>query len=384
MEETKQFKVVFPFVEAGLGHIMPMRAIADAFERKYGGRAEVVRLDFFRAKGDPDMKFVEDELIREVKLHNSRRGRGSAQFFLMRVAGARLAMKYLMAKRYGRGFEKSLAFMRELDADLIFNTHFSTLYYACEAKRRGWTAAQIVAYCPDPVLGLQWDSRADLIGVSGGGKARAEKTRYFKKTALAEVPFLIRSEIKEYTRGKAHYRRELGLPEENFTILLADGAYGAGKLRETVLELLKSPQKMTLAAVCGKNEALYREFCALSAPDNITFKPYGFTDKTLALAAAADLFVGKAGASNLAEPAYFGVPAIVTFCATPIEKWICAHYTAGGAAVRVGNAKKAAALARSWAESPDKMSPYIAACARHRRADGAEVFADLLWERLTV
>lgn len=29
-------KVVFAFVEAGMGHIVPERSIADAFEEKYG------------------------------------------------------------------------------------------------------------------------------------------------------------------------------------------------------------------------------------------------------------------------------------------------------------------------------------------------------------
>ena len=34
-------RVVFPFVEAGFGHIMPMTAVSQAFEEKYGDRCEV-------------------------------------------------------------------------------------------------------------------------------------------------------------------------------------------------------------------------------------------------------------------------------------------------------------------------------------------------------
>ena len=376
-------RIVFAFVEAGLGHIMPMRAIAAAFEKKYGEQVEVIKTDFFKDTGDPQMKSVEDELIAEVKLHNKHKSRGKTQFRLLRLFGPKLSMKYLMEGRYGRCFKQSLEYIKKLDADLIVNTHFASLYYSCAARAKGMSRAKVAAYCPDPVIGLQWDARADLIGMSSDiGKRKAKKSRYFRKTRVEDVPFLIRGEVQNYAFDRARYRRELGLPEDNFTVFLCDGAYGAGKIRQTVIELLKSPQKMTIAAVCGRNEELYKEFCALPVPEHITFAPYGFTDKTLALSASCDLFIGKAGASNLAEPAYFGAPAIVTFLATPIEKWISAHHEHSGRAVRVTNIPKAVALARSWLENPALMEPYAAQCRKLARCDGPEIYADLLWDML--
>ncbi len=383
MEENKKPRVVFPFVEAGLGHIMPMKAIADAFENKYGDKAEVVRTYFYQDTKDPDMKFVEDELIREVKAHNKHKWWGSLHFLLMRLFGTRLSMKVLMEVRYKRGFQKSMDYLAGLDPDLIVNTHFSTLYCSCKAKAQKHIKAQVFAYCPDPVVGLQWDNRADVMGLSSeAGKRRAARGIHFSKNKLAVVPFFIRKEVESMDKGRAYYREQLGLPKDNFTILLADGAYGAGKLKDTVYELLKSGQRMTVVAVCGKNETLYKEFQSVVPPENITFVPYGFTDKVLTLAASCDLFMGKAGASNLAEPAYFGAPSIVTFCATPIEKWICQHHTAMGNAVKVTNIKKAVKLAESFAKNPERMSALQENCAKHHRTDGAELFADIIWQRL--
>ena len=43
----KKEKVVFTFVEAGMGHIVPATGIADAFEKKYGDMFEVVRWKIF-------------------------------------------------------------------------------------------------------------------------------------------------------------------------------------------------------------------------------------------------------------------------------------------------------------------------------------------------
>ena len=40
----RKIRVLFPEVEAGLGHIMPMRAVAEIFEKKYGDKVDVVKL----------------------------------------------------------------------------------------------------------------------------------------------------------------------------------------------------------------------------------------------------------------------------------------------------------------------------------------------------
>lgn len=383
MAENKKFRVVFPFVEAGLGHIMPMKAIADAMQEKYGDRVEVIRTNFFTDTTNPNLACIEREFAREVKLHNKNKLRGKLQFFLMNIFGSKICLKYLMQKRYEAGFAPALAYIKKLNADLIFNTHLSTLYYSCEAKSRGLIGSQVMAYCPDPIIGRQWDNRADLIGVSSHvGKERA--TRFFRwhESQIKETPFFIRREVINYNKGREFYRRELGLPEQ-FTVLLADGAYGAGKLKKTVLQLLKSTRKMNIIAVCGKNEKLFNEFLQLSVPQNITFMPLGFTDKMLTLSAACDLFVGKAGASNLAEPIYFGAPAIVTFRATPVEKWISAHYVKHvGCAILQENYKKAVKLVESFIDDPTLMQAYVNATQSQRRADGAEIFADKIWESL--
>lgn len=376
-------KIVFAFVEAGMGHIMPMKAVYDAFVTKYGDKCEIVKTYFFQDKGNADLKYVEDELIKEVKLHNAKKGRGIFQFALMYLFGQKNSLKYLMEKRYKKGFLPSLNYIQELNADLIFNTHFSTLYYACVAREKGLVNSDIAAYCPDPVIGKQWDNRVDLIGISSpAGKEKAEKTNY-KKSKIALIPFLIRQEVKNYDKGKKHYRKELGIPEDNFTILLADGAYGAGKIKETVLKLLTLKENITIIAVCGKNESLYNEFSLIKPPENITLIPLGFTDKMLMLSACCDIFVGKAGASNLAEPCYFGAPQIITFCATPIEEWIAKHYTHYvKSAIKITNVSEAVEKIEQWIKNPEEMYPYQQACLSQHRIDGPDIMADILWKML--
>ncbi len=378
----KKYKVVFPFVEAGLGHIMPMKAICDAFEKKYGDKAEVIRSYFFQDKNDPKMQYVEQAFVKEVKNHNKNKVRGLFVFFLLKLFGARFSMKFVMQCYYGKGYKNAMKYIEELNPDMFVNTHFSTIYYADVARQQGKIKSKVIGYCPDPFIGAQWDDRLDVMGISCKPGLDAALKRY-KAAQLALVPFMLRGEVKNYDKDKAYYRRELGLPQDNFTVLLTDGGYGAAKLKKTAYKLLKSNRKMTVIAVCGKNEKLYQEFLKVKAPENIHFAPYGFTDKTLALTAAADVFAGKAGASNMAEPAYFGVPAIVTYRATVLEKWTCQYYEEYvGSAVLQENVNKAAALIEKWCDEPALMDKYREAAKTEHRSDGPEIFADLIWQHL--
>ena len=51
-------RVLFPFTEAGLGHIMPMRAIAAKFEELYGDKVEIIRSAFFQENGSEELKYL--------------------------------------------------------------------------------------------------------------------------------------------------------------------------------------------------------------------------------------------------------------------------------------------------------------------------------------
>ncbi len=382
-------RIVFPFVEAGLGHIMPLKAVHDIFIEKYGDKVDVVSIKFFQETNNEDLINVEKRLISEVKNHNKFFGLGKTQFALMALFGHKISLKFMMKKYFGKGMNPGLDYVKELNADLIVNTHFSTLYYSCEARKMGLTNAKIFTYCPDPIIGRQWDHRTDKMFVSSSlGIDKAIRTKAFTKEQLELIPFLIRPQVNLMTKTKAEYKADLGLPVDKFTILLADGAYGAGKLRKSVLGLLKSKENLTVIAVCGRNEKLFAEFNQINkefkeSGSNITFVPVGFTDKMLEYSACCDLFVGKAGASNLAEPTYFGAPSIVTFCATPVEIWISDHFVkVVGSAQKIGNVKKIVAECESLARTPEKMQKYQTACETYRDATGAEKLADVLYLEL--
>ena len=59
-------KVVFTFIEAGMGHIMPLKNIADCFEKKYGDKVECVRSNFFKDSNNPALIKFEKMLFNQV------------------------------------------------------------------------------------------------------------------------------------------------------------------------------------------------------------------------------------------------------------------------------------------------------------------------------
>ena len=86
-------RVIFPFVEAGFGHIMTERSICDAFEKKYGAYFEVVRSNFFSETDSEIMKKFETRLGNEVRMYNKCQFYGYLRIFGMNLFGTRISRK---------------------------------------------------------------------------------------------------------------------------------------------------------------------------------------------------------------------------------------------------------------------------------------------------
>lgn len=165
-------------------------------------------------------------------------------------------------------------------------------------------------------------------------------------------------------------------------MVLAEGGYGIGKMEAISRLLIREHTPLTVIPVCGKNEALHRRLLALRPTEEVTFRPYGFTEQILELEAAADVFCGKSG-NILAEITFFGNPSIVTNCTSLIERQIADHYIRRvGSAMKELSPQKTVERIRRFAREPELLEPYRQAARASRARFGAETAADLLWERI--
>lgn len=365
-------RVVFPFTEAGLGHIMPMNSLADEFEKLYGDKVEVVRSNFFTETGDPNLIKYQKHLSDSVKNYNRHPLLGFFATFNMDFWGTAISSWSAIVFIEQNAAEAGIKHMEELAPDLVVSTHWATNYYAMHMKERPLTAV----YCPDAKVNTLFRYKSDLTLISmptGYRRARGMHFKRYNNDNIKLVPFLIRNEAFSVSLDKAVNRRKIGVDEDKFTVLLADGGYGVGKLKPMTEELLARNLPINLISVCGRNEELYKYFLSLTPPQNTTFKPFGMAENMLEIVASADISCGKSGASMMAEPCFFGIPQIITHYATDIERWIGRYYIKTvGSAMKIFNVKKAADKVEYFVNNPQALQPYIDASKAQRPNYGAE------------
>ena len=366
-------RVLFPYTEAGLGHIIPMNSIADEFERLYGDKVEVVRSQFFSETGDESLKRYESKLTKHVWYSNMLPVYGFFATFNMNFWGSRISTWCSVVFIGPKAYKKGVKYMAELKPDLVVSTHWATNYYAMHMKgKRPLTAM----YCPDVEINPLFRTPCDLVLTSmqlGYERAMGKYKRRFNKKNLKKVPFLIRKEAFTIPDDKALLREKLGLPADRFTVLFADGGYGVGKMKPMVEELLSRDLPINVIAVCGKNEALYKDLSAMKSRGNTIFKPMSLIDNMLEVIASADISCGKSGASLMAEPCFFGVPQIITHYANDIERWIGKYYIEDvGSAIKEFDPVLAADLVEKFAADPKLLEPYVKAAIAQHENYGAE------------
>ncbi len=144
-----------------------------------------------------------------------------------------------------------------------------------------------------------------------------DSKKYFKDKSKIKVTGLpIRSEILKVSREEGI--KKLGLDSNKKTVLITGGSRGARTINMAVVETIRNfmlNDNLQIIFITGEVgyeetiEQIKRQRINTSAMGNITIKPY-LHNMEYALAAA-DLVVGRAGATFLAEITAIGIPAIL-------------------------------------------------------------------------
>ncbi|MBO7520359.1 MAG: hypothetical protein J6T73_06235 [Clostridia bacterium] len=375
----RKIKVLFPYVEAGLGHIMPTKSIQESFKKKYGDRVEVISPEFFSDSGDKHLIRYEKMLARQVRIYNRFPFIGYMVTTLCAIFGTNITSFCSIRATAPVASKRAIKYMDSLCPDVVVSTHWVTNYYANFLKSKPYT----VTYCPDARLNKMFQYKSDLTLISmPSGYNKALKKNKYNEDNIKLVPFFIRNEAFDISRDKREVRRKLGFPEDNFTVLIAEGGYGIGKIEKVTRLLTEKNIPLTVISVCGTNKKLYDRISALKASPAVTLKVYGFADNILELHAASDIFCGKSG-NILAESTFFGNPAVVTHFANSIEQYIADHYiNTVGCAIREFSAKRAAELICNFAQNREALKPYSKAALDYREHFGSSAAADIIFEKI--
>lgn len=380
--EKRKPKVVFTFVEAGMGHLVPIIGISDIFEQKYGNKCEVVRWKIFSDSKHKEVIDYQKSIVNDTKRQAKSKIYAFLFWWISELIGRRRTQRFTDFH-----FRKAVPYIvesiEEINPDLIFSAYCSPSHFALKAKNNKKTNTIIGTYVPDPVVHNGWEKDGDFLIVNNEQAYKIAEKDGFKN--VHTVPFILRKEATCIKESKEEMREKLGLPSDKFTILLCDGAYGQKNLVKFSEELIKLNFPLTVISVCGKNEKAFNYLKTLqkNVNENVTFIPLGFTTNMLEYNKASDLFVGKAGANALVEAFFFGSPAIVSSYANELERFIANYYiTQLGCGEIIKCKKKFIKRIKEILEDEEILDKYRNNLRSLQDNTGAEKAADILFNVL--
>ncbi len=129
-----------------------------------------------------------------------------------------------------------------------------------------------------------------------------------EKVKVVGIP--VELEFLEPNREQGELRKEFGLAEGLFTILLVGGGEGMGNVFAVARAVAQASLDLQLLIVTGRNEKLKARLDQVSW--EVPTRVLGFADNVPALMHAADLIITKAGPSTISEALVCGLPMLIS------------------------------------------------------------------------
>ena len=301
------------YVDAGKGHYIPAKALADSFIR--AGHEAVVE-NLFTVFDSGFWNFISKYSWRFL-LHHPRlepaMTKGSDSAF-----NERLMQMIVRRESHIRAFQ---AWYEKERPDFILSTNFIGGAIIPSAVRKLGIDIPVYQYLADvfdtPRIGVN-NSLDRMYVASELGKANAAKKGQ-DEASLSVCSFPIQYKFESYVRcGQKEARKKLGL-DDRFTILCSLGGEGIGttNLLYHLAEAGVDCQFVTIGGHSSSTEKKFREFREKYPDFHLEMR--GFVDNVPDYLEACDLQVGKAGANGVMESIYMNRPFIVTEVLYPFD-----------------------------------------------------------------
>lgn len=319
-------KILLTYVESGFGHISSMDSIYDALTDRYSDVYDIQKSFILTEDGFPNLVRMNKFLIKQVQNTNKIPYFGRFVFPFIALLGGHKLLRFFHRQMAHKSFKQGLEALKKRKPNVIISNHYFTDLLAVEYKRRIDPDVVVINYNPDPTLHTFWDKRDGIFIVDNPlAYAKAEKYK-FKKENLRLVTPCVRKCIEGNTLTREQLRDKFGLPQDKFTVVIADGGYMLGRGPKFAKKLIKSGLPITLCVIAGHNKKKYDYFKAieqgnskLKVPPGMTFKTYEFLENAYELYGAADVFLTKGGPNAVLDSIYMHTPVMINYCPHVIE-----------------------------------------------------------------
>lgn len=318
---NNKIKVLVTFVEAGMGHIVSALSISEELKQTCDDKYEIIDSYILRDSDNELLREYEKFLIKNVQGYGKYPLFGYVQNFAMYLIGPQKSLKFVHSTVFRKQVDALVEEFAKANPDVIICTHYFISYCAVKYRNKHNKNVKVITYCPDNNVHGWWDLRSDMFYTNNDLATMQAYDMNFKSGCVKTVFYPVRSAVREVTENKSYYREKYGIPQDKFTVLVADGMYACAKSKSICQELIETDLPMTVCLLAGKNEEIKQEFDELipKVKSNVTLKTFGFVQNAPELYKACDLFVTKGGPNAILECVMMDTPIIVSFCATPIE-----------------------------------------------------------------
>ena len=299
-------KILFIISDTGGGHRSAANAIIAALSDS-GQPVQCEMVDLLRVSGLPGIQNA-PELYAffssgHIWLHN----------LLFRLSNTSLFMDLASNLLYRFARRRIRKVIEKFNPDLVVVIHPLAVRPMCSYRDETQASWPVITMVTDLVsVHASWISpRADLYLLPTPESFKIAEHYDVPARKLRLVGFPLHPRFCHPQPDSSAIRRQLGLPIDRFTVLLTSGGAGGGPLESLIAELERRCPQITILAVTGRNQALFRKLIARKPlPENT--RVYGFVDNMEQLMIAADAVITKAGPGTIMEAATLCRPLLLT------------------------------------------------------------------------
>ena len=256
----KKPHIFISYTNTGSGHSTPALAIAQRIEELHPNKYQITTSNFFEDAGEIKFnRYIENSwnfLLKNPKITQIIIITGRLLYFLT---------PYYMRVFKPKARHNSMDYIKTMNPDIIFTTHFFTQTMAIDARQKFSMDYPLIALNPDTFETFpQWDRRGESFLVCSELAKKSAIQYGHKESTIKIVPQALRKEFYAVEKNDPkELRKQYNLRPDVFTILMSDGGQGIGKMYQSIRSLLKMDIPLNIIAVCGKNEKLCKKLLKL-------------------------------------------------------------------------------------------------------------------------
>ena len=299
-------KILFIISDTGGGHRSAANAIIASLTAS-GQAVQCEMVDLLRVSGLPGIQNA-PELYAffssgHIWLHN----------LLFRLSNSSLFMDLASNLLYRFACRRIRKVIEKFNPDLVVVIHPLAVRPMCSYRDETQASWPVVTMVTDLVsVHASWISpRADLYLLPTPESLKIAERYGVPSQKLRLVGFPIHPRFCQSQPDRSAIRRQLGLPIDRFTVLLTSGGAGGGPLESLISELERQCPQITILAVMGRNQTLFRKLNERNPLPEHT-RVYGFVDNMEQLMIAANAVITKAGPGTIMEAATLCRPLLLT------------------------------------------------------------------------